>query len=102
MTTAISAKLAARVLSSVDLDKLFPNSSLKSLVAFDVEIVTGAISTGKKVWLTSGSAREELLVKGIEMESHPPNQNLVRIHCSKPKKIPIPLSASESWTITAS
>src|SRR5713101_6695428 len=100
MTTAVSSKLVAKVISSVDLDTLFPNSSLKGQVAFDIHVEKGALSTGKRVFLRGGLGKEEIVIRGIEMESHEVDPNNIRIHCSKPKSIEIPLTKNEAWIIT--
>jgi hypothetical protein len=100
MTTAISPKLIAKVISSVDLNILFPSSTLRGLVAFDVYVEKGAISTGKTVWLSSHLGKEEIVIKGIEMVSNGADPDTVRILCSKPERIEIPLASSEVWVIT--
>jgi hypothetical protein len=99
MATAISSKLVANVVGSVDLDTLFPAPALKGLVAFDVCVVKGEISKGKRVLLASRSDKEEITISGIEMKSDPADPNKVRVLCSKPKRIHIPLSSDGNWTI---
>jgi hypothetical protein len=99
MATDISTKLMANVVASVDLDTFFPSPAFKGLVAFDVYVEKGEISTGKRVFLTGQSEKEEVIISGIEMKSDPADPNKVRVLCSKPKTIKIPLSNNVEWTI---
>jgi len=100
MATAISAKLAATVFACVDLDTLYPASAFQGLVAFDIYVVKGEVSTGQKVSLASQFAKQEMTIKGIEMMSDPADTNKVRILCSKPMTIKIPLLNNGGWTIS--
>jgi hypothetical protein len=100
MATDIATKLVANVVESVDLDTLFPSPALKGLVAFDVYVDKGEISTGKRVFLANRSVKEEVTIKGIEMRSDPADPAKVRVLCSKPKTILIPLSSDGNWTIS--
>ena len=101
MVTAISTKLMARIVASVDMDLLFPAPALKGLVALDVYVDKGEICTGKRVFLTSRFDREEVTIKGIEMKADLADPNKVRIVCTKPKRVQIPLSDNDGcgWTI---
>jgi hypothetical protein len=99
MATDISTKLVANVVASVDLDPFFPAPAFKGLVAFDVYVEKGEISTGKRVFLVGQSEKEQVTVKGIEMRSDPADPNKVRVLCCKPKTIKLPLSSNGDWTI---
>jgi hypothetical protein len=99
MTTAISVKLTARVIASVDLDAAFPSPAFKGLVAFDIYVDKGEISIGKKVSLMGQFAKEEVTIRGIELRSDASDPNKVRILCSKPTTIKIPLLESGRWAI---
>jgi hypothetical protein len=50
--------------------------------------------------LASRFEKEEITIKGIEMKSDPADPNKVRIVCSKPKTIKIPLGDVGEWTIS--
>jgi hypothetical protein len=100
MATALSAKLKARVIASVDLESLFSTPAFKGLVAFDIYVDKGQIFTGKKVSLGSQSEKEEVTIQGIELKAEIADPNKVRILCSKPKTIQVPLTDGEGWTIT--
>jgi hypothetical protein len=100
MAAAISTKLTARVIASVDLESLFPAPAFKGSVAFDVYVDRGEISTGKSVFLLGRFEKEEITIKGIEMKSDIADPNKVRILCTKPKTIKIPLPDSGGWTIS--
>jgi hypothetical protein len=99
MTTELSTKLMASVVASTDLDTLFPSPAFRGLVAFDVYVEKGEVSTGKRVVLASQSENEVVVIKGIEMKSDFADPNKVRVHCTKPKTIKIPLSSDGVWTI---
>jgi len=99
MATALSSKLMAKVVGSVDLEVLFPTPTFEGLVAMDIYVDKGDISVGKTVLLESPMGKELIVIRGIEMQADLADPNKIRIICSKPKSIKFPLVASAAWSV---
>jgi len=102
MTRTITDKLAATVIEVADLGGLYPASVLKGRIGLDVRVERGSLCTGKRVRLHGPGSEEEVEIVGIEMLSTPPDPELVRIFCPKPKMLALPTGRVEGWTIAES
>ncbi len=99
MTKTITDKLVATVVEVTNLGELFPASVLTGQIGLDVRIERGSLTTGKSVRLQGLGWEEEVEIVGIEMLSNPRDPNVVRILCSKPKRLALPTGKSEGWII---
>ncbi len=102
MIRTITDKLVATVIEVTDLGELYPASVFKGRIGLDVRIDRGELSTGKRVQLHGPGSEEEVEIVGIEMLSSPPDQEVVRILCPKPKMLTLPTGKVEGWTIAES
>ncbi|HLJ94240.1 MAG TPA: hypothetical protein VKU02_13720 [Gemmataceae bacterium] len=100
MTGTISDKLVALVVEVTDVGELFGTSVFKDRIGLDVRVVQGSLAIGKKVFLSRPGEQEELEIVGIEMLRNPRDPNVVRILCSKPKRLTIASGTVEGWVIT--
>ena len=99
MSTPNSSKLVAKVVEIINLGELFPVSVLKGRIGLSVRVEQGALSTGHTVRLTGPDSEEEVEIVGIEMLGDPHDPSVVRIHCSKPKVLSIPIGRVVGWNI---
>ena len=99
MTRTITDKLVATVIEVTDLGELFPASVFKGRIGLDVRIERGSLSTGKRVRLHGPGSEEEVEIVGIEMLCNFEDPNAVRILCSRPKMLALPIGKVEGWVI---
>lgn len=99
MTRTITDKLVATVVEVTDLGALFPSPSFKGRIGLDLRVERGSITPGKKVRLSGDGTKEELDVVGIEMLSDPSDPAVIRVLCSKPKVVALPIGKVEGWVI---
>jgi hypothetical protein len=99
MTKTITDKLFATVQAVTDVGKLFAAPALKGRIGLDVHIQRGLLATGKTVRLHGLGSEEKVEIVCIEMLSNPHDPNVVRIICSKPKRLALPTGKVEGWII---
>lgn len=99
MTRTIADKLAASVIEITDLGRLYPASVFKGRIGLDVRVERGSLSTGRRVRLHGPGSEEEVEIVGIEMLSHDPDTEVVRILCPTPELLTLPTGKVEGWTI---
>jgi hypothetical protein len=100
MRSVLNDKLVATVVEVVNFADLYPASALNGQIGLDVRVEKGSLTIGKAVMLSGPDSGEEVRITGIEMLSNLHDPNVVRIHCSKPKVLSIPIGKTERWIIS--
>ncbi len=102
MDDVIQATLIGTVIKVIDPRREFPGGLFGDDIGLDVELQGGPITVGRQIILRTPPGSEELSVRGVETVGDINNPYIVRIHCDRPRLVPVEGEGVRNWTIVRS